>query len=316
MIDPQHDEEIDRGGLAALVAFSAGDLPTGELPTTDPPAADPTGEIEADRTTGEIEADRTTVIEADPTTVIESDPTTVIESDPTTTGTTIGLDPQPTPVGGVPIIEGLPVARAHRWRRRILRTIVLLLLIGVVYYGVTLFQVWTVGRSDQARPVDAIVVMGAAQYDGTPSPQLRARLDHVVTLWDAGLAGVVVVTGGNQPGDRFTEASASAAYLVDHGVPESAILEENASHNSYDSLVGVRDLLRARGLDTVLLVSDPFHSLRIRLVAQELGLTAYVSPTRTSPVQGKSAYAREMKEAAGIALGRIIGFDRLLSLTG
>jgi len=257
MIDPRHDEDIDRGGLAALVARSEGD------PVQPHPA-----------------------------------------------------DPQPTPVGGVPIVEGLRSTRAHPWRRRIFRTAALLVVAGVVYYGVTLFQVWTVGRSDQARPVDAIVVMGAAQYDGTPSPLLAARLDHVVTLWGDGVANVVVVTGGNQPGDRFTEASASAAYLEDHGVPADAILQENASHNSYDSLVGVRDILRSRGWSRVLLVSDPFHSLRIRLISQELGLTAYVSPTRTSPVQGRTAYAREAKEAAGIAVARIIGFRRLLSITG
>jgi len=279
VIERQRDEEIDRTGLAALVARSTGE------------------------SIGRPAGASTTGVVVDPATRIDQ-------------GVDPAVDPRPTPVGGVPIIEGLPVAVAHPWRRRIIRTVVLLVLIGVVYYGVTLFQVWSVGRSDQARPVDAIVVMGAAQYDGTPSPQLQARLDHVVTLWGEGLADVVVVTGGNQPGDRFTEASASAQYLVSRGVPADAILQEDVSHNSYDSLVGVREVLRARGLDTVLLVSDPFHSLRIRLIAQELGLTAYVSPTRSSPVQGRASYMREMKEAAGIALARIIGFDRLLSITG
>ena len=158
--------------------------------------------------------------------------------------------------------------------------------------------------------------MGAAQYDGTPSPQLRARLDHVVELWDRGLAPAVVVTGGKQPGDRFTEAEASAEYLIERGVPAKPILKENEAHNSYDSLRGVRDLLAAQDLHRVLLVSDPYHSLRIRLVSQELGLTAYVSPTRTSPVNGTTAFRNEIEEAAGIAVGRIIGFDRLLSITG
>ena len=87
------------------------------------------------------------------------------------------------------------------------------------YYAVTLVQVYQTGRSDQARPVDAVVVMGAAQYDGRPSPQLAARLDHVVTLYDDGVAPLVVVTGGKQAGDRFTEAESSAQYLVDRGVP-------------------------------------------------------------------------------------------------
>lgn len=217
----------------------------------------------------------------------------------------------PTPVGGVPVVG--PPRRALRRAAKVMAAV---LLAGLVYYVVSLYQVHATGRSDQARPVDAIVVMGAAQYDGTPSPQLQARLDHALELYRQGLATIVVVTGGKQPGDRFTEAEASAAYLVERGVPDESIVLENVGRNSYDSLAGVADLLAAAGMRSVLLVSDPFHSLRIRLTAQELGLTAYVSPTRTSPVQGGAAFAREAKEAAGVALGRLIGFDRLLGVTG
>ena len=122
--------------------------------------------------------------------------------------------------------------------------VALLVVVGVGYFAVSLYQVWSTGRTDQARPVDAIVVMGAAQYDGRPSPQLAARLDHVVELWPQGLAPLVVVTGGNRPGDRFTEAQASAAYLTDRGVPADAILLEDQGTNSYESLRGVAELLR------------------------------------------------------------------------
>ena len=181
---------------------------------------------------------------------------------------------------------------------------------------VTLFQVWSTGRRDQARPVDAIVVLGAAQYDGRPSPQLAARLDHVIELWPRGLAPIVVVTGGKQPEDRFTEAEASARYLVDHGVPEDALVFENAGRSTYESLEGVADVLHARGLRSVLLVTDPFHALRSRLTAEELGLEAYVSPTETSVVTGGTSFARHLEEAAGISVGRILGFDRLSGLTG
>ena len=186
----------------------------------------------------------------------------------------------------------------------------------VGYYAFNLIQVHLVGAGDQARAVDAIVVMGAAQYDGRPSPQLQARLDHVVDLWDRGVAPIVVVTGGNQPGDRFTEAEASADYLVDRGVDASSILQEDQGRSSWQSLETVAAMLDSIGVQRVLMVSDPYHSLRIRLMAEELGLTAYVSPTRTSPVQGATAFAKEIKEAAGISIGRIIGFDRLLSITG
>jgi uncharacterized SAM-binding protein YcdF (DUF218 family) len=216
----------------------------------------------------------------------------------------------PTPVGGTLI----PPRR--RWLRRSVIGVAVVLVLCVVYFGVTLYQVHSTGRSDQARPVDAIVVLGAAQYDGRPSPQLAARLDHAADLWALGLAKVIVVTGGNQPGDRFTEAEASASYLADHGVPGESILQESEGHSTYASLDTVASMLRERGLFRVLLVTDPFHSLRARLTAQELGLVAYVSPTRTSPVRGGAAVRHELQEAAGIALGRLIGFKRLLSLTG
>jgi len=205
-------------------------------------------------------------------------------------------------------------APRNRWRlaRRVCAGVVAVL---AVYFLANLWLVFRTGNTDQARPVDAIVVLGAAQYDGRPSPQLAARLDHVVQLWDQGRASLVVTTGGNRPGDRFTEAQASATYLVDRGVPADAIVQVGGS-NSYDSLVAVRDEFRGRDLGGVLLVSDPYHALRTRLISQELGLTAYVSPTRTSPVRGSDVFWHEVKEAAGISLGRIIGFDRLLAITG
>lgn len=212
-----------------------------------------------------------------------------------------------TPAGGAPV-----ASRGWRRARRITAAVVVAL---GAYYLATLWMVHRTGNTDQARPVDAIVVLGAAQYDGRPSPQLAARLDHVVDLWNEGLAPLVVTTGGNLPGDRFTEAEASANYLVDRGVPADAIVQVGGA-TSYESLRDVRDELRSRGLGRVLLVSDPYHSLRIRLVSQELGLTAYVSPTPTSTVTGRAAFWREVKEAAGIAVGRLIGFDRLLRITG
>jgi uncharacterized SAM-binding protein YcdF (DUF218 family) len=199
-------------------------------------------------------------------------------------------------------------------RRRIpipVRVVLGLILLVFGYYAVNVIQVFATGRSDQARPVDAIVVMGAAQYDGRPSPQLAARLDHVVTLYRAGFAPVVVVTGGKQPADRFTEAEASRDYLVERGVPSDAILLESEGRTTYQSLEGVADLLEARGLVRVLVVTDPFHSLRSRMIAEDVGLLAYVSPTPGTVVRGGQEVRRTFLEAAGVAVGRIIGFDRL-----
>lgn len=199
--------------------------------------------------------------------------------------------------------------------RRVLLGAVVLFGVGIAYVGVNLWLVHRTGVSDQARPVDAIVVLGAAQYDGRPSPQLAARLDQVVMLWRRGLAPRVVTTGGNRPGDRFTEAQASATYLEARGVPADAIQQVGGA-NTFDSLSAVSRLLGKAGVRRVLLVTDPFHSLRARLVSQEVGLTAYVSPTRTSPVRGSTAFWREVEEAMGISAGRILGFERLLRITG
>ena len=192
-----------------------------------------------------------------------------------------------------------------------MRAALLLLVAVLVYLGISAYQVWSTGRSDHTGPVDAIVVMGAAQYDGRPSPQLAARLDHVAELWPQGRAGLVVVTGGKRPGDRFTEAEASAAYLEERGVPASAIVLEDQGTTSYESLRGVADLLGDRGLDEVLIVTDPYHALRSRLIAGEVGLDAHVSPTPTSVVRGGDAVGRQLQEAAGVAVGRLIGFERI-----
>lgn len=187
----------------------------------------------------------------------------------------------------------------------------------ITYFVVSLWQVWSTGNSDEARPVDAIVVMGAAQYDGTPSPQLAARLDHVATLWPDDLAPLVVVTGGNQPGDRFTEAEASANYLMGMGVPERSIIRETSGSTSYESLEQVHELLLAAVGEnpTILIVTDPYHALRSELIAEEVGMQASVSPTPTSVVTGARSLERHVYEAGGVAIGRITGFRWLSDIT-
>ena len=194
-------------------------------------------------------------------------------------------------------------------------TFSVLVLAGFMYVCLNVVQVWSVGRSSGTREVDAIVVMGVAQYDGRPSPQLQARLDHVLTLWKAGVAKLVVTTGGNQPGDRFTEARASADYLVAGGIPEAAISMEDIGSTTLQSLQGVAEILRSRGLSSVEIVTDPYHALRSRLIAQDLGLTAYVSPTEHSAVTGGAEKRRMVNEGLGLSLAHVIGFRALDQLT-
>ncbi len=218
-------------------------------------------------------------------------------------------------VVGEPGPEARERSHGRSWKRWLLLGCAGFVGLCLLYYAVTLIQVVRAGRPTDPDPAEAIVVLGAAQYDGRPSPQLASRLDHALELYEAGLAPVVMVTGGNQPGDRFTEAEASANYLVDRGVPESAIMREDAGHTSFESLAADADKLLSADLDDVVVVTDPYHSLRSKLIAEEVGLDASVSPTPTSVVTGWSSFRRELEEAAGVAVGRIIGFDRLTDLT-
>jgi vancomycin permeability regulator SanA len=181
-----------------------------------------------------------------------------------------------------------------------------------VYLLVTVLQVVWASYWDDTDPTQAIVVLGAAQYDGTPSPALEARLDHAVELWEAGVAPLVVVTGGNQPGDRFTEATASATYLHDRGIPDEAILREVSGTSSYESLAATARFLRERDVDQVVLVSEPFHSARLRGIASEVGLDAAVSPAQDG---GRSLRAL-VRETAAVSIGRIVGYRRLDQLSG
>ena len=184
----------------------------------------------------------------------------------------------------------------------------------VAYLAVTFVQVVLASRRDQAREVQAIVVFGAAQYDGRPSPVLRARLDHAAELYRRGLAEAVVVTGGKQAGDRVTEATVSAEYLARHGVPEPAILREVSGRTSWQQLAGAAAFLRRRGITEVLLVSDGFHSARIAAMAGELGLTAWTSPARGSPISGLGTLPYLAKETLAVATGRILGFRRMAGI--
>ncbi len=194
-------------------------------------------------------------------------------------------------------------------------------LAGVVWLGAFL-AVFVAAHRDRARPAAAIIVLGAAQYDGRPSPVLRARLDHAVALWHRGLAPRLIVTGGRRAGDRTSEAATGRRYAVRHGVPDSAILMESEGRTTAESMRAAAALLteleRTSGATppreraptpppgasfqggreaapppprSAILVSDPFHMLRLGLLARRYGIVAYTSPTRTSPISARGATA-------------------------
>src|SRR5690242_14175415 len=145
-------------------------------------------------------------------------------------------------------------------------------------------MVLVTSQRDERGPADAIVVLGAAQYNGRPSPVLRARLDHALELYREGVSPLVLVTGGIGRGDTTSEALVGRRYLVAHGVPEGAAVAQSEGRTTMASMTAVTVWLRARGLHRVLLVSDPFHMFRLRLEARRTGLEAYTSPTESSPI--------------------------------
>ncbi|HEU4563316.1 MAG TPA: YdcF family protein [Gemmatimonadaceae bacterium] len=164
---------------------------------------------------------------------------------------------------------------------RILWSIIALL--GLVWL-LSLAGVLIWARRDQARRADAIVVLGAAQYVGRPSPVLRARLDHAIELYHRGMAPRLIFTGGTGVGDTTSEAAVSRRYALKRGVPASAIVTENEGHTTRESLRAVAAYLRTHEDTVVILVSDPFHMFRLSILARRMGLDPHTSPTRTSPI--------------------------------
>ena len=190
---------------------------------------------------------------------------------------------------------------------RTFRTIVLvtLVVVGIVVaYPLWLgFRIWDQSHEDEVVGADAIVVLGAAQYDGVPSPVFQARLDHALYLYNEDLSDIIIVTGGKQAGDRFTEAQAGETYVTSEGVPGDAVLAESEGRTTFESLRAVRDIAAQQGVSSVLLVSDPLHSERIKRIASDLGFEGvYASPASYTQLErSRSTKARELvREVASL----------------
>jgi len=174
-------------------------------------------------------------------------------------------------------------------RRGAVRAFLRLVLIGAIGLtagvGYAAFRIVDQGNRDEQRPADAIVVMGAAQYDGRPSPLFAARLDHAIALFHAGIAPRLIVTGGKREGDRTTEAASAREYAIAHEIPPEAILAEDQSRTTLASIRAVAALMDDAGLRSAVFVSDPTHMLRVLRMAADEGIQGYGSPTRTSPLE-------------------------------
>ena len=175
----------------------------------------------------------------------------------------------------------VPSSRAPSWS---LRLIVGGVLVVAAVIGITAVQVWRLARVDYKRPVDVIVVLGAAQYDGSPSPIFAARLKHAITLYQAGYAKKIVTVGGRRVGDGYTEASAGYRYLSAKGVPSGALVAVGVGSDTLESLRAVAAQAQRSSWRSALLVSDPWHLLRARTMARDAGLPSWTSPTRSGPI--------------------------------
>jgi uncharacterized SAM-binding protein YcdF (DUF218 family) len=172
---------------------------------------------------------------------------------------------------------------------------------GLIKLGLVLLAGWALcvasihvwGRRSETPTSDAIVVLGAAQYDGRPSPVLKARLDHAIALYERGVAPTIIMTGGQAPGDTVSEAVVSRRNAIRAGVPPAAILTERGGMTTVESMQSVSRLMRSRQMTTAVLVSDPFHMLRLKLLARQVGIEGYTSPTRTSPISRNQAQERK-----------------------
>ncbi len=194
------------------------------------------------------------------------------------------------------------------------RVVSLMLTAVIFYFGFMGILVWRGVSANETPQSDAIVVLGAAQFNGVPSSVLKARLNHAADLYAAKVAPKIVVTGGRQPGDKHSEAGASAAYLKTRGVPDRDVLREVQGRTSWESLEAAAVFMKARNIKKVVLVSDPFHDARIEAMANQLGLDPAVSPTRTSPISGAHLMPYAAKEVFHLGLGKALGFGRVARL--
>lgn len=177
--------------------------------------------------------------------------------------------------------------------RFVVKTLALLLALGLVLLVAVGGRIWWVARDDDRRTSDVIVVLGAAQFDGRPSSILTARLDHARKLYEARVAPRVITVGGKREGDRFTEAAAGERWLGPRGVPATNVVVVGTGTNTLDSLRAVAERMEIEGWKTAVLVTDPWHALRARKIAQDEGIDAVTSPTRQGPaVRTRAAQLR------------------------
>jgi uncharacterized SAM-binding protein YcdF (DUF218 family) len=197
--------------------------------------------------------------------------------------------------------------------RLIFKIVGAILAVCLLYVSVTLVQVWLTSRQDDPHPANAILVFGTAANYTTPGVDLQARLARALSLFDAHLAPIIAVTGGKRPGDLYTEARISAMWLEANGVPPRAIILGGGA-DTWDNVASIAPKLKARGVVTVLTVTDPFHEDRAMAITSSFGFSPSPTPSLHSPIGGFSLVLYFVKEAVEVAAGRIVGYHALAGL--
>ncbi len=184
----------------------------------------------------------------------------------------------------------------------------------IAYVVITFGTIWFAGNYDNGKSADAIVVMGAAQYDGQPSPLLESRLSMALSLWQDKRAPVIALTGGKRDGDRFTESEAGRTWLMNAGVPGDAILMESIGQSTWQSVEALAPVLKGSSITRVLVVSSDWHIGRSAASLEDVGITVVGS---SSPKSRDSwDFYEWTRETVGVSVGRIIGFRQLFSISG
>jgi uncharacterized SAM-binding protein YcdF (DUF218 family) len=194
---------------------------------------------------------------------------------------------------------------------RIVGAVLALLLL---YLLITFVQVWLTSHKDEPHPADAALVFGTAANYLTPAPDLQARLERALSLYNQGLVPLVAVTGGKKPGDRFTEAQISATWLEGMGVPANKIVE-GSGYDTWTNVETVAPALHALNVATVLVVTDAFHEYRAMAITSDFGFSPSPTPSLHTPISGAATFTFLVKESVEVAIGRIVGYGRLSGFT-
>ncbi len=179
------------------------------------------------------------------------------------------------------------------------------LVFALGYFATLTLRIARQSTNDEARKADVIIVMGAAEYRGHPSPVLKARLDHALELYSKGFAPMIMTTGGAGGDPQFTESTVGRAYLIDRGVSPERIITEDESDSTVYSVAASAEIMRRMGLRSCVLVSDGYHIFRAKRMLQAQGILVYGSPRASLPQTKSREYWLYMRQAIGYALWKV-----------